>query len=61
MVAVAVPLGVYASRQAYFSALQEAGRDQHPKELKYFGVKFDPLQPFVRQALEHMILRVYDT
>lgn len=48
VVAVAVPLGVYHSREAYFSALQEAGRDQHPKELKHFGVKFDPAQPFVR-------------
>lgn len=50
-VSVAVPLGVYASRQAYFSALQESGRDQHPKQLKYFGVKFDSAQPFVRNTM----------
>lgn len=48
LVAVAVPLGIYATMEAYCSALQEAGRDQHPTELKHFGVKFDPMQPFVR-------------
>eukprot|EP00752_Nemacystus_decipiens_P008302 g7422.t1 len=47
VVAVRVPLGIYATMQAYCSALQEAGRDQHPTELKYFGVKSDATQPFV--------------
>ena len=46
-VAVSVPLGVYNTIGAYFTALQEAGRDQHPTELRHFGVKFDPAQPFV--------------
>lgn len=45
---VKVPLGVYGSRQAFFSALQDAGRDQHPKQLRLFGVKFSSHQPFVR-------------
>ncbi|CAM9441290.1 unnamed protein product [Scytosiphon promiscuus] len=47
VVTVSVPEGVYATKEAYFSALQDAGRDQHPKQLEYFGVKFDPAQPFV--------------
>lgn len=50
VVAVTVPLGIYPSPAAYFSALQEAGRDQYPVDLKYFGVKFDPTQPFVSQV-----------
>lgn len=49
-VAVTVPLGIYPTMDAYCSALQEAGRDQHPTELKFFGVKFDPKQPFVRST-----------
>lgn len=51
LVAVTVPLGVYATMAAYCSALQEAGRDQHPAELKHFGIKLDPTQPFVRPMI----------
>lgn len=47
LVAVSVPLGIYDTMEAYCSALQEAGRDQHPTELKYFGVKCDAARPFV--------------
>lgn len=50
LVAVTVPLGIYTTMEAYCSALQEAGRDQHPTELKHFGVRFDPTQPFVRST-----------
>ena len=50
VVPVTVPLGIYATQAAYFSALQEAGRDQHPVALKCFGVKFDPAKPFVSQS-----------
>lgn len=48
LVSVTVPLGVYSTMKAYCSALQEAARDQYPTELRHFGVKFDPTQPFVR-------------
>lgn len=50
VVAVSVPLGVYNSREAYFSALQDAGRDQHPKKLQSFGVKYSRTHPFVSRV-----------
>lgn len=53
VIAISLPSGAYATREAYFSALQDAGRDQHPKQLKCFGVKFDPAQPFVSAVILH--------
>lgn len=50
VIAVNIPLGVYGTEEALFSALQEAGRDQHPKLLQFFGVKYDRAQPFVSRA-----------
>ncbi|CAM9233688.1 unnamed protein product [Laminaria digitata] len=47
LISVNIPLGVYVTEEALFSALQEAGRDQHPKLLQFFGVKYDRAQPFV--------------
>ncbi|CAM9873724.1 unnamed protein product [Ectocarpus sp. 6 AP-2014] len=57
-VAVSVPLGVYSTIGAYFTALQEAGRDQHPTELRHFGVKFDPAQPFVMLSAGYAPFRI---
>ncbi|CAM9150534.1 unnamed protein product [Ectocarpus sp. 12 AP-2014] len=57
-VAVSVPLGVYNTIGAYFMALQEAGRDQHPTELRHFGVKFDPAQPFVMLTAGYAPFRI---
>lgn len=39
MIAIALSTGIYHTREAYFTALQEAGRDQHPDILRCFGVK----------------------
>lgn len=47
MVSVALPQEVFHSREAFFAALQEAARDQHPAILRYFGVKFTSGVPFV--------------
>lgn len=58
LVAVSMPLGIYDTMEAFCSALQEAGRDQHPTELKYFGVKFDPAQPFVRVLATFRMLEI---
>lgn len=47
VVSVAVPKGVYYSRGDFFAALQEAGRDQHPKILSCFGIRYTKTVPFV--------------
>lgn len=47
VVSVAVPKGVYYSRGEFYAALQEAGRDQHPKMLSCFGIRYTKAVPFV--------------
>lgn len=47
VVAVELPEGLYHSRDALFSALQEGAREQYPNDLAYFGVKYTPGVPFV--------------
>lgn len=58
LLSVSVPLGIYETMEAYCSALQEAGRDHHPTELKYFGVKFDPTLPIVRLRVLELTLHL---
>lgn len=53
VIAVSIPLGVYVTEGAFFSALQEAGRDRYPKHLQFFGVKYDRAQPFVSANSRH--------
>lgn len=47
VISVALPLGIYHTRKDFFTAVQEAARDQHPKQLRLFGVKYSPTRPFV--------------
>lgn len=58
VISVNIPLGVYLTEEAFFSALQEAGRDQHPRLLRFFGVKYDRAQPFVSRASATRVYRL---
>lgn len=46
-ISVAVPSEIFHSREGFFAALQEAGREQHPLLLQNFGVKSTSGVPFV--------------
>lgn len=46
-ISVAVPSEILHSREEFFAALQEAGREQHPLLLQNFGVKSTSGVPFV--------------
>lgn len=58
VISVNIPLGVYITEEAFISALQEAGRDQHSKLLQFFGVKYDRAQPFVSRASGNRVYRL---
>jgi len=47
IISVALPLGIYHTREDFFTAVQDAARDQHPKQLRLFGVKYSPTRSFV--------------
>lgn len=59
-VSVALPLGIYNTREAFFTAVQEAARDQHPKQLRLFGVKYSPARSFVGPPFFPLLIPLLD-